>query len=238
MTCVAIHQPEYFPWLGYLDKARRADVFVLLDDVQFDRSSQQHRARVAGANGPVWLTIPFQHKFPQRIDEVAAADDRWRAKHWKTLQACYGRAAGWKDAAPRLEAFFSRPHPRVVDAALGSVALLFEAFGVGTRVVRSSELGIGGQKAELVLDICRALGGILNPSTRAPTTAAERLPGSLSSSRTLLRLRSAISNFGTGRIRGDQLEGLRINVRANTCSRRLRPLRAPGDSDLQRQRGR
>jgi hypothetical protein len=170
MTCVAIHQPEYFPWLGYLDKARRADVFVLLDDVQFDRSSQQHRARVAGANGPVWLTIPFVHRFPQRIDEVAAADDRWRAKHWKTLQACYGRAAGWKDAAPRLEAFFARPHPRVVDAALGSVTLLLEAFGVGTRVVRSSELGIAGQKAELVLDLCRALGATRYLSGRTGAT--------------------------------------------------------------------
>jgi hypothetical protein len=158
MSKVAIHQPEYFPWLGYFDKARRADVFVLLDDVQFDRSSLQHRARVAGPNGPVWLTIPFVHRFPQRIDEVVVADDRWRSKHWKTLQACYGRAAGWKDAAPQLESFFAVPRPRLVEATIGSVQLMLDVLGVGTRVVRSSALGVSGQKADLVLEICRTLG--------------------------------------------------------------------------------
>src|SRR5258706_9633812 len=99
MTTVAIHQPEYFPWLGFLDKAHRADAFVLLDSVQFDRAYLQHRAKVIGANGVQYLTIPFVHRFPQRIDEVAPANDRWRVKHWKTLSACYRRAARWDEAA-------------------------------------------------------------------------------------------------------------------------------------------
>jgi hypothetical protein len=170
MTRVAIHQPEYFPWLGYLAKAQRADVFVLLDDVQFDRSSLQHRARVAGANGPIWLTIPFVHKFPQSIDGVMLADDRWRVKHWKTLQACYGRAPGWKAAAPRLEAFFAEPASRLVEVSTRSVQMLLEHFGVATRVVRSSELGVSGEKAELVLAICRALGATCYLSGRTGAT--------------------------------------------------------------------
>ena len=36
---VAIHQPNFLPWLGYFDKLARADVFVLLDSVQFPRSA-------------------------------------------------------------------------------------------------------------------------------------------------------------------------------------------------------
>jgi hypothetical protein len=158
MTAVAIHQPEYFPMLGYLAKARRADAFVLLDDVQFDRSSLQHRARVAGAGGLVWMTIPFVHRFPQRLDEVEVADGRFPIKHQKTLAACYGRAPGWALAAPRLEAMFAAAPARLLDATLPSVALLFEAFGVRTRVVRSSQLAAKGDKAELVLAICRELG--------------------------------------------------------------------------------
>jgi hypothetical protein len=175
MTAVAIHQPEYFPWLGFFDKARRADVLVLLDHVQFDRSSLQHRARLAGANGLVWLTIPFVHKFPQRIDEVVFADDRWRAKHEKTVQACYGRAPGFAAAAPALAAFFAQRHDKLVDATIASVELLLDAFAVRPpRVVRSSTLGVSGEKADLVLDVCRRLEATRYLSGRSGATYLDR----------------------------------------------------------------
>jgi hypothetical protein len=171
---LAIHQPEYFPWLGFIDKARRADVLVILDHVQFDRSSLQHRAKVAGPNGLVWLTIPFVHNFPQRIDEVAFTDDRWKVKHWKTLQACYGRAPGWPAAAQALEAFFGAGYPRLVDAAVASSELLLAAFSARPRIVRSSALGVPGEKAELVLALCKSLGATAYLSGR---TGAEYLGG-------------------------------------------------------------
>jgi hypothetical protein len=168
---IAIHQPEYFPWLGYLDKAMKCDVFVLLDSVQFDRSSLQHRAKAIGPNGVLWLTIPFVHAFPQRIDEVRFADPRWATKHMKSLQAAYGRAPGWKAALPALEAFFARPHARMVDALIGSVELLFGAFGVSPpEIVRTSTLDVRGEKAELVRDVCKRLGATRYLSGRTGAT--------------------------------------------------------------------
>jgi WbqC-like protein family len=175
MKTVAIHQPEYFPWLGFLDKAMRADVFVLLDHVQFDRSSLQHRAKVLGPNGAFWLTIPFVHKFPQTIDELRFVDDRWPTKHQKSLQQAYGRSAGWKEAAPKIEAFFAKKYDRVVDATIASVALLFEAFGITKpEIVRSSSLGVVSEKAELVHDVCKRVGATRYLSGR---TGASYLDG-------------------------------------------------------------
>ncbi len=181
---IAIHQPEYFPWLGYLDKARQVEAFVLLDSVQFDRSSLQHRAKVLGPNGALWLTIPFVHKFPQRIDEVMFADARWASKHLKSIQAAYGRAPGFKAAFPKIEAVLTRKYERMVDATMATVELLFDAFGVRPpQVVRSSSLEVAGDKADLVLDICRALGATRYLSgrtgasylteTEAPATGVE-----------------------------------------------------------------
>jgi hypothetical protein len=160
MRTVAIHQPEYFPWPGYLEKIRRSDVFVLLDSVQFDRSSLQQRARVMGANGPVWMSIPFVHQFPQRIDQVVIAEQTWREKQRKTLQACYGRAPGFARAAGDLEAFFARPYERLVEATTASLELLLRVFGLEgqTEIVRASNLPVAGARGDLVLALCQHLG--------------------------------------------------------------------------------
>ncbi len=46
MTC-AIHQPNLFPRSSTLRKIAKADVWIVLDDVQFNRRDYQHRARLA-----------------------------------------------------------------------------------------------------------------------------------------------------------------------------------------------
>jgi hypothetical protein len=89
---------------------------------------------------------------------VEVADARFPTKHWKTLVSCYGRAAGWAAAAPVLEKFFVGAPAALLDASIPSVELMLAAFGVTTRVVRASALGARGDKAALVLAICRELG--------------------------------------------------------------------------------
>lgn len=174
MTTVAIHQPEYFPWLGFFDKVRRSDVFVLLDNVQFDRASTQQRTKVAGSGGPVWMGIPFVHRFPQRIDEVQLADAKWSGKHFKTLQACYGRTAGFRAHADQLQAFYARPTTRLVDVTIPSIELLLEAFAIDTTVVRASTLDVTGHKGDLVLALCKQLGATTYLSGRTGATYLDR----------------------------------------------------------------
>jgi hypothetical protein len=43
---VAIHQPEHLPWLGFFNKIDQADLFVLLDVVQFRKNYFQNRNRI------------------------------------------------------------------------------------------------------------------------------------------------------------------------------------------------
>ena len=66
MILVAIHQPNFFPWLGYFDKIRRADFFILLDDVQYPKTgagSWSNRVKVMINGEGRWLTAPVDRSF-------------------------------------------------------------------------------------------------------------------------------------------------------------------------------
>lgn len=168
---VAIHQPEYLPWLGLIDKARQADVFVLFDDVQFNRSSLQNRARIAEPSGKTrWLTIPCVHRFPEAIRDVEAAENDWPGEHARIIQAVYRGTPGLTDAGPALDALYAANYPKMADAAVASMRLLFEVFGVKTPLLRSSDIGGKGQKGDLVLDLCRRLGATEYLSGRTAAT--------------------------------------------------------------------
>jgi hypothetical protein len=164
---VAIHQPEHMPWLGFFEKMLRADVFVLLDDVQFSKGDFQNRNRVKGPRGAQWLTVPVAHRFGQRIGEAEVAGSGWRSKHWKTLASCYARAAHFEEFAGRFEEFYARPWKRLSELNVEAIRLLAGAFGVETEFVFSSTLGAVGQKSELVLNICKAVGASRYYSGRA-----------------------------------------------------------------------
>jgi WbqC-like protein family len=155
---VAIHQPEHLPWLGFFEKALRADVFVLLDGVQFSKGDFQNRNRVKGRGGAQWLTVPVAHRFGQRIDDTQVSGDVWREKHWKTLVACYARAAHFEAFAGQFEEFYARPWTKLSELNAAAIRLLSSAFGLEKEFVFSSSLGASGQKSELVLNICKAVG--------------------------------------------------------------------------------
>jgi hypothetical protein len=169
---VSVHQPCYMPWLGYLQRMAQADVFVLLDHVQFERANFQNRTRIrmhsGSPRGPDyearWLTVPVVQRsqkeriVEKEIDNGAAGPRLWSAIHFATLRHAYREAAYFNLYMPALEELLEARWHRLVDLNQAMLELLRDAFGIRTPLVRSSELGVQGAKSALVLEICRALG--------------------------------------------------------------------------------
>jgi len=163
MTVLAMHQPNYLPWLGYFDKLRRSDVFVLLDSVQYPRgASVANRNRIRSGAGELLLTVPVrvpkgrEGKAP--YTEVELADERWRAKHLRSIEQAYRRA-------PCFEAFFPE-FAAIVEGAqtfcgltVALVRWLARSLGIETETPLLSELGLPeAQKNDLIVALCRRFG--------------------------------------------------------------------------------
>lgn len=151
---VAIHQPHYLPWLGYLEKMAQADLFIVLDHVQFERGNYQNRTQIRVNGAPHWLTVPVaQRSQKERIDDkLIDTRQDWAAAHYETLRRAYGAAA----AAP-MHPIYETPWERLVDLNDAMLHFLRGAFGIRTPLAYSSELEVTGAKSELVLNLCKAV---------------------------------------------------------------------------------
>jgi hypothetical protein len=156
---IAIHQPQFLPWLGYLDKINRADLFVALDSVQFKKNEWQNRNRIRTARGWQWVTVPVLHDFGQLIKDVRINQTTdWRAKHLKALEMHYARAAHRVPVLAGLRAIYRQSWDRLSDLNLAVIRWLLGEFGIKTPLRLSSEMQLPDEPTERLIAICRAVG--------------------------------------------------------------------------------
>lgn len=92
---VAIHQPNFMPWIGYFYKIYQADKFIFLDDVQIQKkgASFSNRVNILIEGEEKYLTVPIKRGSGIRnINTTRFNDNRWRNKIISNLQANYARA--------------------------------------------------------------------------------------------------------------------------------------------------
>src|SRR5579859_1491552 len=161
---VVIHQPHFMPWLGYLHRMAQADLFVLLDHVQFERGNYQNRTRIRIGDEARWLTVPVvQHSQKERIvdkeiDNRLEGERWWPRVHFSTLRHAYREAGYFGTYASALQEVLHRRWEKLAELNQAMLDVLREAFGIRTPLVRSSELQVEGSKSNLILDICSTVG--------------------------------------------------------------------------------
>lgn len=160
---VAIHQPEHLPWLGFFDKIRQADVFILLDHVQYRKNYYQNRNKIRADNGATWLTVPVLTKgnSAQPINEVQINNQgspRWKEKCWLSLIQNYRKANFWRDHETFFCDLYRKDWGRLIEINESIMRYMLSALQINVNVMKSSEMNIEGQKGELVLNICRKVG--------------------------------------------------------------------------------
>lgn len=157
---IAISQPAYLPWLGYFDLIDQVDTFVLLDSVQFEKQSWQHRNRIKTPTGLQWLTVPvlFRGHFGQLIHEVQVRDREFCKQHLRAVELNYRRAPFFEQYFPDLERILKKGSASLLELNRALVDWFCQLLNVETKIIRSSELAGKGKRSELLVNLCETLG--------------------------------------------------------------------------------
>lgn len=160
---VTAHQPCYLPWVGYFAKAARSNVLVVLDDVAFSKGDWAARNKIRTATGWTWLSVPVltSGRLGQKLHDVEIdATKHWALKHWKAIEANYGRAPYYAIHRPFFEDTFHREWKMLIDLDMHLVRYLLSQLDISTPVVRASESArVTSTSSQRLIDITRMMGG-------------------------------------------------------------------------------
>jgi len=162
---VAIHQPNFFPWLGYFDKLARADVFVVLDDAQFPKTGGTWTNRVSVRVNGAALRVTAPVRRPAHgvamIKDIEVDDTKgWRANLAKTLAQAYARAPAYREVWPVIEPLIHHPAASIGAFNLQAIRALCGVLGLDPgKLVESSTLGVTSTATARLIELVAAVGG-------------------------------------------------------------------------------
>lgn len=161
---VAIHQPHYFPWLGYMKKIAEVDAFVILDDVQFEKGSLMNRNRIIDTNGSIkYLTISadmdnYQNRPYRSI--ITKNDSIWKSRQENALENYYKKSNNANEAMKLFRSYLKNQYRTLNEWTSSSILLSMNILNITTPILFQSQIDYdrNSKKSDLVLSICCALG--------------------------------------------------------------------------------
>lgn len=145
---VAIHQPNYFPWLGYFLKISICHKFIFLDDVQFSRDGFTKRTLIRKnifSNECKYLSVPVQ-KMPltSSVNQILISTKKlWINDHINSIVETYRKSRYFDHYMPFTSDLLLRGFHMHQDLASFNVFLISEIcalLGLRLESVRASEL--------------------------------------------------------------------------------------------------
>ncbi len=155
---VAIHQPNYLPWLGYFRKIAEVDTFVFLDDVQFSKGSYTNRVKILSDVGARWLTVPVRAPLGVAICDVEIAKTGWLQSQLDILKGCYKGAPMFNEIHSEIaEEFVRTDQEKLASFNENLVIYISKKLGYGTNFIRSSQIETHSSSDDRLIEIMKQL---------------------------------------------------------------------------------
>lgn len=164
-SIVAIHQPNFFPWLGFFDKIALADTFIFLDDVIYSASAGMYprRTQILVNNQKQWIAAPLlspKEANQRNIAELQIREFNSFEGNFKEKIENYSGHPHFPEVIEFLDSLFKAEFTHLADFNINAIKSLVEKIDLPvTNFLRSSDLNIETSGTQRLVDLCRAASG-------------------------------------------------------------------------------
>lgn len=154
------HQPAYLPWLGFFHKIILSDTYVILDEVQFEKSSFINRNKIKTPEGYQWLTVPVSmtgYRTKSILEMEINNSENWNLKHWNGLYRNYKKTPYFHLYSDFFEATYKKKWTNLNDLLIYTMEFFLKELHVETKVIKQSQLHTKEKKQDLIIEICKKL---------------------------------------------------------------------------------
>lgn len=145
----SMRAPIYIPWIPFLWQLDISDMYVVLDDTQFNRRyTNSTRNCVKFNDRKVLLSVPIQHTGETGVrnkfkDVLIDNRHNWAHKHFETLRHAYSSTDFFSQYSGRLKEIYntySVGEHRLMDLDIELMKFMVELFGIDVDIVYQTEL--------------------------------------------------------------------------------------------------
>ncbi|NLG33309.1 MAG: WbqC family protein [Syntrophomonadaceae bacterium] len=163
---VAIHQPNFFPWLGYFDKINRGDIFVFMDDVLYPKSGSgmgtwSNRVKILIQGKEHWIGCPVIREHGAQIIRKVIINNqqKWQEKILKTIKYNYAGAPFFKETMVWLEPLIMDKEELLAEYNIKNILAISKLLGIESSFIRQSELETSFSSTDLLIEIVKKVDG-------------------------------------------------------------------------------
>ena len=135
--------------MGFFEKMKLADMFVILDDVQYKKNNWQNRNKFLNKNGiEEFFNVQVEKEATKKlINEVNVVEGPWRKKTIKKLQQNFN-----------IDVSDIYSHNKLIDINMASIIWPREKMNINKPMILSSNLSIKSKSTQRLVDICNEMG--------------------------------------------------------------------------------
>ncbi|TGC11562.1 WbqC family protein [Methanolobus halotolerans] len=161
---VGVHQPNYLPYLGFFDKMRESDIFIIYDDAQFNKGDFQHRNRIRIHHGSKWLTVPVEKKHVpineiRILNNAMVKNENWNNHHLSQIVDNYKKSACFADYFDGLSGIYQGEHKYLAELNMELIAFLNRSFDIYTKISYSSEAPSSFFSTQRLIELVQSVNG-------------------------------------------------------------------------------
>jgi hypothetical protein len=147
----SIHQPNFFPWMGFFDKLIKSDSFVFLTS-SFRSKNDKYltRTRILDNSSARYLSIPLGIKQVPIKDLLMPTRETWKIKTLNIIHNSYHNSMFYESVIPDIQYLLMNDSEYFSEYSMNIVNFLVKKLNIDTQIIIdtdfSKDFGISNER--------------------------------------------------------------------------------------------